>query len=159
MLRAMAGTEQHGRPAALARLDDFLGEWSMEAIFDPGESTGVVGRVSFAWALDGRFLVQRAENPADGPPSSTALIGAGPHGTYTQHYFDSRGVARVYAMTYEDGVWTLVRDTPDFTPLSFSQRFEGIVDREAGRIRGAWETSRDGTSWTHDFDLLYTRLR
>lgn len=155
----MALEERHRRPGVLSRLDDFVGEWSMEALFDPRERTGVVGRVAFDWALDGRFLVQRADNPEDGPPSSTALIGAAPDGTFSQHYFDSRGIARVYAMTYEDGVWTLVRDTPDFTPLSFAQRFTGRVDPERGTIRGAWETSRDGAGWTHDFTLVYTRLR
>ena len=30
-------------------------------------------------------------------------------GAYTQHYYDSRGVVRLYAMTFAGGVWTLTR--------------------------------------------------
>src|SRR3712207_9243921 len=46
-------------------------------------------------------------------------------GTLLQHYFDSRGVARVYEMGLDDGVWTLSRTKPDFSPLRFWQRFSG----------------------------------
>jgi hypothetical protein len=42
-----------------------------------------------------------------------------------QHYFDSRGVARLYEMTFSGGVWNLLRNSSDFTPLEFSQRFSG----------------------------------
>ena len=41
---------------------------------------------------------------------------------YVQHYFDSRGVARTYSMTLDEGRWELLRDAPDFTPLDFWQR-------------------------------------
>ncbi|NGO13073.1 hypothetical protein G5C60_37100 [Streptomyces sp. HC44] len=48
-------------------------------------------------------------------PDSMAIVAADPEtGAYTQHYFDSRGVIRVYAMTFADGVWRLLRETPDF---------------------------------------------
>ena len=54
-------------------------------------------------------------------PDGIAIVGVDRDGeAYTQHYFDSRGVARVYAMTFRDGVWTLLRDAPDFTPLACS---------------------------------------
>ena len=78
-------------------------------------------------------------------------------GAYTQHYFDSRGVARVYAMTFSDGVWTLLREAPDFTPLDFSQRFSGRFSADRTTIAGTWEVRTDGSSWEHDFDLTYTR--
>jgi hypothetical protein len=37
--------------------------------------------------------------------------------TLVQHYFDSRGVARVYDMAFDDGVWMLERYAayPDFS--------------------------------------------
>jgi hypothetical protein len=37
----------------------------------------------------------------------------------------SRGVVRIYAMTFDDGVWILRRESADFTPLAFAQRFVG----------------------------------
>ena len=71
-----------------------------------------------------------------------------------QHYYDSRGVARVYGMSLEDGVWRLWRDGVDF-----SQRFAGRLGDDGATIAGAWEIARDGSSWEHDLDLVYTRVR
>jgi hypothetical protein len=62
-------------------------------------------------------------------------------------------------MRFSDGVWTLLRDSPDFSPLSFSQRFTGTFGDDGDTIRGPWETSNDGSTWEHDFDLTYTRVR
>jgi hypothetical protein len=70
-------------------------------------------------------------------------VNAGGDG-YPQHYFDSRGIVRVYAMSLVYGVWTLVRDRPDSTPLSFSQRYVGRFSDDGRTIRGAWERSADG---------------
>jgi hypothetical protein len=73
------------------------------------------GRAVFEWILDRQFLVDRSAIP--GAPSSIAVVSADPGGkSYTQHYFDSRGVVRVYRMTVASGVWTLLRDSQDFTP-------------------------------------------
>ena len=136
-------------PAALAA---FLGEWRV-AVGD------MEGRTEFAWMLGGRFLVQRTEIPGEGPPDSTAIVAADADGGgFTQHYFDSRGVVRLYAMTFAGGEWTLLRTEPDFSPLPFHQRFTGTFDADGGAIRGRWEQSPDGTAWELDFELTYTRL-
>ena len=66
--------------------------------------------------------------------------GAGKNGCgCLQHYFDSRGVARVYKMSVEEGVWKLWRDEPDFSPLDFSQRFTGTFSADGTTIAGRWE--------------------
>ena len=114
----------------------------------------------FEWALDGRFLVQRTEISIPEAPNSLSVIGADPRGdAYAQHYFDSRGVVRVYAMTFEDGVWTLVRESPDFSDLSFWQRYQGTFSADGATIDGHWEMSHDeGATWEKDFDLVYRRV-
>ena len=114
----------------------------------------------FEWALDGRFLVQRTEISIPEAPNSISIIGADPRGdAYAQHYFDSRGVIRVYAMTFEDGVWTLLRDSPDFSDLSFWQRYTGTFSEDGATIDGHWEMSHDeGATWEKDFDLVYRRV-
>jgi hypothetical protein len=95
-----------------------------------------------------------------GAPDGIAIIGVDPdHEAYSQHYFDSRGVARVYAMSLSDGVWKLLRDSPDFSPLNFSQCFTGTFGDDGNTIDGRWETSSDGSSWEHDFDLTYTKVK
>ncbi len=143
------------RHAALERLDAFVGEWTMEASLTPG---GVIGRAVFEWVLGGQFLVERAEVPD--APDSMAVVGLDRNGeTFTQHYFDSRGVVRIYAMTFSEGVWKLLRDTPDFSPLDFWQRFTGELSADGGTINGRWETSKNGSTWEHDFDLSYRKVQ
>lgn len=151
---------QAARSAALERLDAFIGVWSMEASFPHAPPTRVIGRTVFDWMQGGQFLVQRWEVPHPDAPDGIAIIGLDPDSeAYSQHYFDSRGVARVYAMNFSDGVWKLLRDSPDFTPLNFSQHFTGTFSDDGNTIHGRWETSSDGSSWEHDFDLIYTKVK
>jgi hypothetical protein len=150
------------RADALARLDVFVGDWSLEARF-PGQEqapSGVLARSWFEWALDGQFLLQHSEVPVPAAPDSLAIVAADPRtGGYTQHYFDSRGVVRLYAMTFTDGVWTLIREAPDFSPLDFRQRFTGTFSADGNTITGAWEktAAAGGGEWEHDFALTYRR--
>jgi hypothetical protein len=150
---------------ALSRLDVLVGEWAIEVRFpganpaSPGEAgDALVGRSWFEWSLDRQFLVQRTEIPVSGVPASMMIVSADPEtGAYTQHYYDSRGVARLYAMSLADGVWTLSRESPDFTPLDFRQRFTGTFSSDSNTITAAWEKSFNGDSWEHDFALVYRR--
>ena len=142
------------RSAALARLEPLLGAWTQEASIAPGAT----GHAVFEWTLDGAFLLERSEAP---DPAPNGLILVDPNADddgYTQHYFDSRGVVRVYAMTFGDGTWTLERTTPDFTPLSFAQRFLGTFSADANTIDSRWESSQDGgATWELDFELTFRR--
>jgi len=143
--------------AAMERLEPFIGEWVMAATFPSGPAGGT-GRAVFEWALGRQFLIQRSEVP--GAPDSIEIMGFdSARQSYRQHYFDSRGIARLYAMDFSDGVWTLLRDTPDFTPLAFAQRFTGTFSADGRRINGRWETSQDGCAWELDFHLSYTKVR
>jgi hypothetical protein len=166
---------QPARHEALERLGVFAGEWALEASFpgdapaapqqpdgaqraDGGTSSGACS--VFEWALDGRFLMQRTEVRLPGAPDSLAIVSFDPGTeTYTQHYFDSRGTARRYAMSFAEGTWELLRDSPDFSPLDFSQRFTGTFSDDGDTIRGTWEKSFDGSTWEHDFNLTYRRVR
>jgi hypothetical protein len=153
------------RPDALARLDVFIGDWSIEARFPghepapPGSAgRGPMVRSRFEWALSGQFLLQHTEVPVPEAPDSLAIVGTDPRtGGYTQHYYDSRGVVRLYAMGFADGIWTLTRESPDFSPLDFRQRFTGTFSEDGNTITGAWEKCADGGEWEHDFALTYRR--
>jgi hypothetical protein len=140
--------------AKMSALDALVGEWTMEAIFPNGGSGGVTGHTTFSWTLGGSFLLQRAEVPHPDAPDVVALIGRDGSDGFIQHYFDSRGVIREYAMTLRDNLWTLLRLPP---APDFSQRFQASIDLGAGQIAGAWEIKSDGL-WKHDFDLIYTRV-
>jgi hypothetical protein len=131
----------------------FAGEWELAADLPGAEH--VRGHVLFE--AMGDALVQRTTMPAPGPPDSCCVVVAEADGNYTQHYFDSRGVARLYAMTFDGRMWTLERAKPDFSPLSFHQRYAGCFSEDRRTIDGEWQVSDDGREWNRDFRLTYTR--
>jgi hypothetical protein len=142
------------RNPALDRLDSLVGKWSLEATPPGGPSWPGEAWVSFEW-LEGRtFLIERWTVDLPEAPDGIAIIGAGdgPE-TFRQHYFDSRGVHRIYEMTLDGGVWKLWRDAPD----PFPQRFTGSFDDDGKTINGRWEKAEDGSDWTTDFDLTYRK--
>ena len=133
----------------------------MEATFEAGyfgpgspAMTNRGGRTTFEW-LDGRFfLTQRFVTAHPAAPSGIAIIGAGPRpDTFTQHYYDSRGVTRVYQMTLNGNRWELWRQAPGFW-----QRYTGRISDDGNTITGAWEGSADGQEWKHDFGLTYVKV-
>ena len=147
------------RPVSLDDLNVLVGQWEMEAtvnagFFGPGspEITGR-GRTTFQW-LDGRlFLTQHFVNEHPAAPSGIAIIGPGEErNTFAQHYYDSRGVARVYQMTVEGRELKLWREAPGFW-----QRYTGVISEDGTTITGAWEASANGREWRHDFDLTYVK--
>ena len=142
-----------------SELDIFVGQWTVTARF-PGDvpAGGAAARSVFEWVLDGRYLVQRTEISIPEAPDSMAVVAAAADGrSYTQHYFDSRGVTRLYAMTFAGGVWTLTRESADFSPLDFAQQFTGTFSADGDHIDGSWEKRMPGGAWELDFDLTYTR--
>jgi hypothetical protein len=147
-----------GRPGSLDRLNVLVGQWETTATFDAGffgpdsPETTVRGRVRFEW-LDGRFfLTQRFVNEHPDTPSGLAVIGVSEGDTFVQHYYDSRGVERVYQLTLDGRELRLWRRSP-----GFSQRYSGMISEDSNTINGAWEASPDGQEWRHDFALAYTR--
>lgn len=143
---------------ALKRLAPLVGEWNMETSLAPGGA--VRARATFEWALGAQFLLQRTEIDHPDAPDTLSVIAVDPETDgFTQHYYDSRGVVRLYAMTFDEGTWTLRRESPDFTPLEFAQRFVGSLSPDGATIQGRWETSPPGAAmWQRDFDLTYTRI-
>ena len=147
----------------LKDLEPFVGEWSLAAHFEnlppPDPSADGGARVTFEWMPGEQFLIERWEVPIPEAPDGLALIGADPEvpDAFLQHYFDSRGVARVYKMAFDGRVWTLSRDTPDFSSLEFRQRFTGTFSDDGRTINGTWEICHDGNAWEKDFDITYTR--
>jgi hypothetical protein len=120
--------------------------WEMEARFEAGyfgpgspAITSRGGRTIFNW-LEGRFfLTQRFVTEHPTAPSGIAIIGPG---TFAQHYYDSRGVARTYQMTLGGREWTIWREVPA---------------SGSATIAGAWDGSPDGRQWKHDFGLTYIK--
>jgi hypothetical protein len=144
--------ESNRRPD-MERLEALVGEWTMEAGPPGGPPWPGDARVSFEW-LDRTYLIERWTVEMPEAPDGIAIIGPDQSGeNLVQHYFDSRGVARVYGMSLDGGVWKLWRDGEDF-----SQRFSGTFSEDGTRIEGRWEIAHDGETWETDFDLTYVRV-
>jgi hypothetical protein len=139
---------------ALEPLAVLVGEWEIGAAFPPSTEIVPGGRVTFEWLTGGHFLVERWEVDYPDAPDGIQIIGrdAGSD-DFTAHYFDSRGIARVYQMSLGDGVWKIWRNVP-----GFSQRFAGTLSDDGMTISGAWEISLDDATWDHDFDLIYRKI-
>lgn len=135
-------------------LHEFVGEWEL-AVDLPGAGDAR-GHVLFE--LLGGVLLQRTTLLSPDAPGSCCVVVATPDGGYVQHYFDARGVARLYAMTFDGRTWTLERGEADFSPLDFHQRFVGRFSDDRSTIDGEWLTSADGRDWSRDFGLSYTRI-
>ena len=154
-------TDEDERVGRLRRLEPLLGEWRIEAPgFALAPELADNARTSFEWTLGGAFLLQRASTPVPEAPDLLAVIGPVADGDgYAQHYFDSRGIARLYAMTFDGREWTLERHAPDFSALPFHQRWLAMLSADGDTIHGRWENSPDGKDWQLDFELAYRRVR
>ena len=147
----MTGDE---RPTALGLLDVLVGSWTqrVDGYGDPE------GTVTFEWSLDDRYLIERSTLPSPFPDSLAVIEHDAAAGGFRQHYFDSRGVSRLYRMTFTGSEWTLTRTEPDFSDLGFAQRYVGVISEDERSVDGRWEQSHDGGStWELDFGLSFER--
>jgi hypothetical protein len=112
----------------------------------------------------GPFLVFRSvAEPAD-VPDNISVIGGAPDGDpQPMHYFDERGVERLYLTTLEGSTWTIWQapgedwNGPDGP--GFNQRFIGEISADGRTIRGRWERGMGeaGDEWELDFPIDYRR--
>jgi hypothetical protein len=108
----------------------FIGRWGTEGAHPmlPGEA--IRGTSSFEW-LDGqRFVIWRSHYDHSQIPDAITMIGM-TDGQLSMHYFDQRGVYRVYAASLNQAKWRYWRDAP--VP-DFSQRFSGTFSDDGNTI-------------------------
>lgn len=161
--------EDSSRDPALEPLEALVAEWKIEAGAPDGPPWPGEARVTFEWLEGRKFLIQRWSIDLPEAPNGIAIIGlrdapasaeavaeavADSGAPYRQHYFDSRGVHRIYEMTLDGGVWRLWRDVPD----PFPQRYAGTFSDDGATIAGRWEKAEDGSTWDTDFDLTYRKV-
>ena len=138
----------------LAKLEPFVGEWTLEAMGADGTPWPGTGRATFEWHDSGAHLVERSVVDLPEAPDGISIMGCdAANGTWYQLYSDDRGVSRVYEMSVEGREWKLWRDGPPF-----SQRFTGMFSEDGLTIAGRWELAEDGEDFRTDFELTYHRV-
>jgi hypothetical protein len=111
------------------------------------------GRATFEW-LDGRrFLIWRSHYDHPEIPDAIAITGV-TNDQLSMHYFDFRGVYRVYSVSMSPGTWRFSLDAP-----GLSQRFTGTFSDDGNTITGRGQFSRDGASWEYDLALTYRKTQ
>src|SRR5438105_9092067 len=140
--------QQQTRHPMLEHLDVLVGQWQTEATHRLRPGTVVRGHATFEWLEGGHFLIWRAVTEHPDFPDRLSILGcdsAEAGAACSMHYFDSRGVSRVYALGAEAGVWRFWRDWP-----GFAQRFTGTLSADGNSIAGVAELCQDGTTWVKD---------
>ncbi len=148
--------EQTGLPpqptGSLRQFAILVGEWTMIGIH-PAFPSAAHGHSSFTWLKDEALLLWQFDWDQPGPPNALSVIGHDDAvDTCSMLYADERGVARIYQMSLEGGVWKMWRESP-----GFSQRTMGTFSADGNAISCHGEVSRDGSNWEQDLDVTYTR--
>jgi hypothetical protein len=145
---AMQPQAQHPGLEGWQRL---AGTWATEATHPALPGTVVTGQATFEWLEGQRLLIWRSHYDHPEIPDAiavTAIIDGKP----SMHYFDPRGVHRVFAASITAGTWRFWNDAP-----GFSQRFTGVLSDGGDTITGQGQLSRDGSSWEDDLSITYRR--
>ena len=110
----------------------------------------------------GEFFVFRSVGEPAELPDSISIIGGGPEGdAQPMHYFDSRGVHRLFMTAIEGSTWRIWRapgedwNGPDGP--GFNQRFIGEISADGSSIAARWERGLADGGWEIDFPIHYVR--
>jgi hypothetical protein len=120
------------------------------------------------WLSGERFLISRSHIDHPDVPDSLSMLGfsdrdrvehaagneatAGDDTKLRMHYYDSRGVFRVYDAAIDDKAWRFWRNAP-----GFSQRFTGTFADGGATIVGVSQLCRDDVQWHDDLKITYRR--
>ena len=109
------------------------------------------GTAQVEWLEGERFLIFRSRNDHPDFPDSVSILGD--TDGLRWHYFDSRGVHRIYELRVTDDSWEMAREAPEF-----SQRLTVTFDDDDTMI-GRSKLSRDDETWQDDLQITYRRTQ
>lgn len=133
--------------AGMNVLDRLIGTWAL-TMQHADQSEPITGRQRYERVLDGAFVLQHWTYDHPDFPDALAMLANDRY-----HYFDVRGVTRVFDLMIEADGWSMVHLDPDFSQRS-TARFRGQDSIEA-----AGERSLDyGSTWQADFTLTLRRI-
>jgi hypothetical protein len=112
----------------------------------------------------GKFIVMRSLGEPAEMPDTIAIIGGALDGQpQPMHYFDDRGVKRLYMTAVKGSTWRIWRapeeDWNGPNGPGFDQRFIGEIAADGKTIEARWErgVGSSGDTWELDFEISYDR--
>jgi len=155
---------------ALEELNRLVGTWDTEATHPARPGLVIHGSAEIQWLEGKRFLIHRARTDQAEFPDSISIMGfmgrdrvedpqnpasnVASESRPCMHYFDSRGVFRIFDWSIDQVAWRFWRNAP-----AFSQRFTGTFQRDGQTIEGQSELCRDDVNWKKDLQITYRRRR
>jgi hypothetical protein len=139
---------------ALAALEPLMGQWEYtmyNAWFLESMEAKVKGFTTIE-RLHDSFVVIRSSS-ADKKPEDIWVIGySDPQKKYQMFYYDKRGVARIFNMTFDGQRLFFSREDVDFY-----QRM--IIEIKSDGLHSVAEASEDkGKTWRKDLEMIHKRL-
>ena len=139
---------------ALTALEPLIGQWEYtmyNAWFLESMDTKVKGFTTIE-RLHDTFVIIRSSN-ADKKPEDIWVIGySDPQKKYQMFYYDQRGVARIFNMTFDGKRLFFWREDEDFY-----QRM--TIDIKSDGLHSVAEASEDkGKTWRKDLEMALKRL-
>jgi hypothetical protein len=132
-----------------------VGNWTSQATHPALPGTVVPGTVSVEWLEGERFLIWRARSDHPDFPDSISILGD--TDGLRWHYFDSRGVYRLFELTVTGAGWEIARHVPA-SASDFSQRLTVTFADEDNTMIGTSQLSRDNETWNDDLAITYRRV-
>jgi hypothetical protein len=146
----------------MKQFDRLIGEWHVEGEIPIDPPMKVSGEAKIDRL--GAFIVfSSVAEPAEVPDSLSVIGGAPDDEPQPMHYFDSRGVKRLFMTAVEGSIWKIWRapgedwNGPDGP--GFNQRFIGEISADGSTIEARWERGMGdaGDEWELDFPITYVR--
>ena len=131
----------------MSALDRLLGTWEV-TMHHSAMSEPVTGRQRYERVLDGAFVLQQWTYDPPDFPDAMALLSENRY-----HYFDVRGITRVFDLDIDEAGWSMIFLDEDFSQRH-TARFHGpdVIDSTGEK---SFDT---GVTWQHDFTMTYQRV-
>ena len=139
---------------ALAPLERAVGTWTVTGTHPAFPGRTLHGKVTFEHIEGGAFLRMHSKLEDPEFPEGLAIFGTdGDDDTCTMLYFDVRGVARRYEVTFHADGFAWSRDSQ-----KFAQRFRITIANDGRKMEGEGTMKKGSAPWEADLCLSYARV-
>ena len=132
-----------------------VGRWATEAIHPAVPDMVITGSSQVEWLAGERFLLYRTHYDHPDFPDAHSIIGD--TDGLRLHYFDARGVYRLFEVTVAAHGWAIAMGLHGDPP--FAQRVTYAFERADRAMSGQGQLSYDGMNWNDDLKVTYRRVR